>query len=236
MKKYEGDLGLLEDIYIESISYSQHDDHDGKFLKEIYQASPTMLDKYINKILCPIRHPHFDEHREKNLAFFDLDNTNHVFDTIVDALIASAQYALYAVSDFIESIVMPKQNRDELTQKQDQWIKHFITANFANKDKMNYLFYGIAKLSTERKVSYIKLLLEHNASYEMFESLPLFPMITSWTNSAVPHLTSKIKYMEQILPTLSGLKFIKHKKRIENIIDGLREEIRQEEIRDILDS
>ena len=132
-------------------------------LKEIYQASPTMLDKYINKILCPIRHPHFDEHREKNLAFFDLDNTNHVFDTIVDALIASAQYALYAVSDFIESIVMPKQNRDELTQKQDQWIKHFITANFANKDKMNYLFYGIAKLSTERKVSYIKLLLEHNA-------------------------------------------------------------------------
>ena len=101
---------------------------------------------------------------------------------------------------------------------------------------MEYLFYGIAELPTERKVSYIKLLLEHNESYEIFESLPLFPMITSWTNSAVSHLTSRIKYMEQILPNLSGLKFIKHKKRIENIIDGLREEIRQEEIRDILDS
>ena len=236
VKKYESDLELLEDIYIESISYSQHDDHDGKFLKEIYQTSPTILDKFISKILCSTNRPHFDEYREKSLAFFALNNADQVFDTIVDSLIASAQYALYDVSDFIESIVTPKQNNDELTQKQDQWIRHFIIGNFADKDKMEYLFYGIAELPTERKVSYIKLLLEHNASYEIFESLPLFPMITSWTNSAVPHLTSRIKYMEQILPNLSGLKFIKHKKRIENIIDGLREEIRQEEIRDILDS
>lgn len=236
VKKYESDLELLEDIYIESISYSQHDDHDGKFLKEIYQTSPTILDKFISKILCSTNRPHFDEYREKSLAFFALNNADQVFDTIVDSLIASAQYALYDVSDFIESIVTPKQNNDELAQKQDQWIRHFIIGNFGDKDKMEYLFYGIAELPTERKVSYIKLLLEHNASYEIFESLPLFPMITSWTNSAVPHLTSRIKYMEQILPNLSGLKFIKHKKRIENIIDGLREEIRQEEIRDILDS
>lgn len=236
VKKYEGDLELLEDIYIESISYSQHDDHDGQFLKEIFCASPTILGKYISKILCSTKRPHFDEYREKSLAFFDLDNADQIFDTIVDALIASAQYAVYDVSDFIESIVMPKEKDDKLTQKQDQWIRHFITENFADTDKMEYLFYGIADLSTERKVAYIKLLLEHNASYEMFESLPLFPIITSWTNSAVPYLTSRIKYMEQILPCLSGLKFIKHKKRIESIIDGLREQIRQEEISDILES
>ena len=42
--------------------------------------------------------------------------------------------------------------------------------------------------------------------------------------------------MEQILPYLSGLKFIMHKRRIEGIIDGLREQIRQEEIRNILSS
>jgi hypothetical protein len=107
---------------------------------------------------------------------------------------------------------------------------------YANTDKMEYLFYGIATLPPERKVHYIKLLLEHNPSYEMFESLPLFPLVTSWSNSAVPYLTSRINYMEQILPILPGLKFIKHKRRIEGIIDGLREQIRQEEIRDILNS
>ena len=98
-------------------------------------------------------------------------------------------------------------------------------------------YYGWKRnLFSERKVDYIKLLLENNASYEMFEALPLFPLVTSWTNSAVPHLTSRIKYMEQILPYLAGLKFIKHKKRIEDIIGGLREQIRQEEICEILES
>lgn len=236
VKKFESDLDLLEDIYIESIDYRQHEDYDGSFLKAIYQASPAILGKYINRILCTTKSPHFDKYKEKSMTFFDVENADQVFDTIVDSLIASAKYAVYDVSDFIESIVTPKQKDDRLTQKQDQWIRHFITQNSNDADKMEYLFYGIANLPTERKVDYIKLLLEHNASYQMFESLPLFPLTTSWTNSAVPYLTSRIKYMEQILPCLSGLKFIKHKKRIENIIDALREEIRQEEISDILES
>ena len=37
-------------------------------------------------------------------------------------------------------------------------------------------------------------------------------------------------------PCLSGSKFIKHKQRIENIIDTSRKEIRQEEIGDILET
>jgi hypothetical protein len=236
VKKYSRDLELLEDIYIESIDYSLHDDYDGRFLKAIYQASPTILEKFISRILCTVKSPHFDKYQDKSMAFFDLDNADQVYDIIVDSLIASAKYAVYDVSDFIESIVAPKENDDRLTQKQDQWIRHFIAVNYANTDKMEYLFYGIATLPPERKVNYIKLLLEHNPSYEMFESLPLFPLVTSWSNSAVPYLTSRINYMEQILPILSGLKFIKHKRRIEGIIDGLREQIRQEEIRDILNS
>ena len=236
VKKFESDLELLEDIYIESIDYHQHEDYDGSFLKAIYQASPTILGKYISRILCTTKSPHFDKYKEKSMAFFDVENADQVFDTIIDSLIASAKYAVYDVSDFIESIVMPKQKDDRLTQKQDQWIRHFIAEYSADTDKMKYLFYGIANLPSKRKVDYIKLLLDHNQSFEMFESLPLFPLVTSWSNSAVPYLTSRIKYMEQILSNLPGLKFIKHKRHIEGIIDGLREQIRQEEIHDILNS
>lgn len=234
MKKYKSNLDLLEDIYIESIDYSCHDDPDGQFLKELYQASPAILGKYISRILCSTKSLRVDECKERIMALFDVENAEQVFDTIVDSLIALAKCAVYDVSDFIESIVTPKQKDDSLTQKQDQWIRHFITQNSNDADKMKYLFYGIANLPAERKVNYIKLLLEHNVSYEMFESLPLFPMTISWTNSAVPYLTSRIKYMEQILPCLPGLKFIRHKRHIEGIIDGLREQIRQEEIQDIL--
>lgn len=234
VKKFENDLELLEDIYIETISYSHHDDYKGQFLKAIFQSSPTILDKYIKRILCTTKSTNFDKYKDKNLIFFDMDCSNQIFDTIINSLIESSNHLVYNVSDFIESIVIPRKKDESRAEKQDEWIRHFITENFAYKDKMKYLFYGIANLSTERKISYIKLFLDHNTNYEMFESLPLFPLTNSWTDSAVPYLTSRIKYMEQILPCLSGLKFINHKRYIERIINSLREEIRQEEIRDIL--
>lgn len=150
VKKYKNDLGLLEDIYIESIAYSYYDDLDGHFLKEIYQASPAILGKYISQILCATKSLHVDEYKEKTMALFDVENADQVFDTIIDSLIASAKYAVYDVSDFIESIVTPKQKDDRLAQKQDQWIRHFITQNSNDVDKMEYLFYGMPLETMER--------------------------------------------------------------------------------------
>ena len=45
-----------------------------------------------------------------------------------------------------------------------------------------------------------------------------------------------IRYLEQLLPYFVGLKFILHKKLIEDRIEDLKYRVQQEEIRDILDS
>ena len=236
VERFKGDLELLEDIYIESIAYSRHDDYDGSFLKEIYQASPSILNKYISRILCETQKLHFNEQRDRNLVFFDVDNANEIFDRFVDELIKTAEYAVYVVPDFIKSIITPKQNDDMLQKKQDQWIRHFITAHSNDVNKMKYIFHAIASLQVERKVAYVKLFLDYNDGYDAFESLPLFPLLFRWSNSAVPYLNARIKYLEQLLPIFVGLKFVKHKKLVEQQIEGLKEEIRQEEIHDILDS
>lgn len=236
INKFSDDLELLEDIYIEAISYSYHDDYDGSFIKEIYRVSPTILDKYITKILCATKRPHFDDYNDHSLAFFDTENANDIFDTIVDALTQTATYAVYDVSDFIESIVTPREKDSKLQNKQDQWIRHFISSYSRDNDKMEYLFFGIATLPAERRVAYVKLFLDCNSSFDAFKSLPLFPLTSSWSNSAVPYFSSRIRYLEQLLPYFVGLKFILHKKLIEDRIEDLKYRVQQEEIRDILDS
>ena len=187
-------------------------------------------------ILCATKRPHFDDYNDHSLALFEMENANEIFDTIVDELIETAAYAIYDVSDFIESIVTPRNNDGELQNKQDQWIRHFITAYFGDNDKMRCLFFGIAELPVDRRIAYVKLFLDCNYDFDAFESLPLFPLVSSWSNSAVPYFNARMKYLEQLLPFLVGLKFIRHKKLIEDRIENLKYQIRQEEIKDILDS
>lgn len=73
----------------------------------------------------------------------------------------------------------------------------------------------------KRKKEYVLLLLENNPSVEDFERIPLTPISWSWSGSAVPMYSAWIEYLESLLPSLIGLKWIKHKKYIETKIDYL---------------
>ena len=48
IQKFNHNLELLEDIYCAVLSYNNHLDYDGQFLKEIYLVRPFILDKYID--------------------------------------------------------------------------------------------------------------------------------------------------------------------------------------------
>ena len=65
------------------------------------------------------------------------------------------------------------------------------------------------------------MFLENNPSIEDFEKIPLLPTSWSCTGSVVPIYSAWIEYLELLLPSLIGLKWIKHKKYIETKIDYL---------------
>ena len=236
--KFSSDLELLEGIYIESLSYSHHIDYGGHFLKAIYQARPSILERYVDQVLCEekMSYHDYDEYKDKNVVFFGFENYCEIFDSIIDTLIVKAQYAMHDVSDFIETIVEPEQNDSALTEKQDLWIRHYITTYCMDSDKMEYLFFGIATLDSNRRIEYFKLFLECNDSFEAFQNLPMSPRSFCWSGSEVPYLSERIHFLESLLPYCVGLKFIKHKQLIYEKIESLREQIRNEEIDDILNN
>ena len=99
---------------------------------------------------------------------------------------------------------------------------------------MQYLFEALTEISIERAYSFIPFLIACTDDYGIFESIPLTPLSYSWSGSCVPMYSSWVEGLEKLLPILSGLKYIKHKNRVQQLIESYRIRIKEEEISDIL--
>ena len=137
-------------------------------------------------------------------------------------------------SPFLESLLLPIQNEENLLDKQDKWICQCIQLFSNDETKMYCLFSVISKLKIERKKEYILLFLENNLLFEDFEKMPLTPTSWSWSGSTIPMYTAWFDFLESLLPGFIGLKWIKHKKHIQNQMGYLKERIESEQIKEIL--
>lgn len=233
LQKYNCNFELIEEIYCAMLSYDNHFDYNGQFLREIYLVSPSLLDKYMGYLINK-NESSFSDHQERHRCFFDLDDFIEIYNKIFEQLLKNCRFPKMSVPYFLESLLLPIQNEQNLLKKQDEWIQQCIQLCSNDETKMYCLFSVISKLKIERKKKYVLLFLENNPSVEDFERIPLTPIFWSWSGSAVPMYSAWIEYLESLLPSLIGLKWIKHKKYIETKIDSLKKEIESEEIDEIL--
>lgn len=231
IQKFNCNLELLEEIYCTMLSYDNHHDYNGHFLKEIYSVRPSILDKYIDYL---INIDSFSDHQEKHCCFFDLDDFVEIYNKIFEQLIRNRRYSKLSVPYFLESLLLPKQNEKKLLERQDIWIQECIQRFCNDKAKMYCLFSVVSKLEFKRKKEYILLFLENNPLFEDFEKIPLTPTSWSWSGSVVPMYSAWIEFLESFLPNFIGLKWIKHKNYIETKIDDLQKQIKAEQIDEIL--
>ena len=233
IQKYNCDLELLEDIYCAMLSHDNHSDYNGHFLKEIYLVRPSILDKYISYLINK-NESSFSDHQERHRCFFDLDDFIEIYNKIFEQLLENCRFPRMSVPYFLESLLLPTQNKQNLLGRQDEWIRQCIQLFSNDETKMYCLFSVISKLEIERKKEYILLFLENNPLFEDFKRIPLIPTSWSWSGSAVPMYSAWIESLESLLSSFIGLKWIKHKKYIETQIAYLKERIESEQIDEIL--
>lgn len=215
------------------LSNNDHSDYDGKFLKELYLVRPSILDKYI-LYLINRNNGSFRDYEERHCCFFDLDDFIEIYNKIFEQLIRNSRFPTLSVSYFLETLLLPKQNKQKLLERQDEWIQQCICRFCNDETKMYCLFSVISKLELERKKGYILLFLDNNPLFEDFERIPLTPISWSWSGSAVPMYSAWIEFLESLLPGFIGLKWIKHKNYIETRISYLKKQIESEQINEIL--
>ena len=233
IQKFDCNLELLEEIYCTMLSYDYLCDYDRQFLKEIYLVRPSILDKYIDYLINRNKDS-FRDHQERYSCFFDLADFIEIYNKIFEQLIRNTRFPRLSVSYFLEALLLPKQNKQKLSEKQDEWIQQCICRFYNDEIKMYCLFSVVSKLETKRKREYILLFLDNNPLFEDFERIPLVPTSWSWSGSAVPMYSAWIEFLESLLPNFIGLKWIKHKNYIETKIGYLKKQIESEQIDEIL--
>ena len=233
IRKFNCNLELLEEIYCTMMLYDNHHDYDGQFLKEIYLVRPSILERYIGYLINR-NNGSLSGHQEKHCCFFDLDDFIEICNRIFEQLIKDCKIPRMSVPYFLESLLLPVQNEQKLLERQDEWMCQCIQLFSNDETKMYCLFSVISKLEIERKKKYILLFLENNSLFEDFERIPLTPTSWSWSGSAVPMYSAWVEFLESLLPSFIGLKWIKHKNLVETKIGYLKKQIESEQINEIL--
>lgn len=95
---------------------------------------------------------------------------------------------------------------------------------------------AIEELSPERRKKAIGKFLTLNDNPDIFEKLPLEPLTWGGWGSMIPYMQKRIDYLSSLLPSVSGLKYLKQKQRIIKNIENWKAKIRSEEIEELLES
>lgn len=238
MSQFENELHLLEDIYLKVTSYSSHEDHDGAFLAEIVRNDPNFLLSYLG---CGMERAN-DYRRDLDAWVTRLEfiwkEDSYIFyaDQILTYLLKDDGLRSWIFSSILDHVLRPHEGGSKDTQRQDDWIQHVIENGYSDKRCMCMLFKAISDHSCERRRTAIRIFLEHNKDFELFDSLYLEASGWGGVGSMIPYMQARITYLNSLLPLLSGLDFLKHKKKVEHSIEIWKSRIKEEEVRELLES
>lgn len=233
LKKFEANLKLLERIYLLATNSDCLVDLDGAFLHAICNQDPRFLNLFVHQ-LCSTAHLKSKEDTEMLRPFWDDEDFISKVDTIVLEAQQSFQFPDINMPTLIQDLLKMTSANDLASERSKQWGSHFIKEHCHCITEMNYFLEAIADFPNEEKKEYISLFLNYNQSYNNFEHLHLLPNSSSWSGSCVPLFSGRIEYLRSLLSLLHGIAFLKHKQHIEKLIKFVQEDMKQNQISDIL--
>lgn len=164
---------------------------------------------------------------------WDADCYMDFADTVFDYL-HERRDPLYWHDSTLSKMLCNHSDHREIISKQDLWIEHTIEQYSSDGERMYELFSAIEGLSHERRKRAVEKFLSLNTDPSAFEKLPLEPSSWGGWGSMIPHMQKRVDYLSSLLPSVSGLKYLKQKQRIERDIERWKAEIRSEEIEELL--
>lgn len=237
-KMFSGDLPLLENIYLKGISCPDHNDHAGVLLFTIISADTSFFNRYLDQLIETTDNFRFNRYNdmERLLRLWDADCFMDLADMFFEYLHEKRNAICYQFTSLLGKMLANRSDHQEIIPKQDIWIEHIIEQYSADEDRMYELFFAIVEFPCERWKKAVEKFLALNSDPDAFSRLPLEP--SSWVRSGslIPHMQKRMDYLTSLLPSMTELKYLKHRQHIEQDIETWKARISAEEIRELLDS
>lgn len=237
LKKFSGELPLLEEIYLKGISYSEHEDYDGALLIAIISMDTSFLYRYLDRLIEIRENSRYNTiyDTERLLKIWDTERFVEYADMIFDHLHRKRDHVFWYYNSPLTKMLHSQSDHPEIIPKQDLWIEHTIERYSSDGECMYELFSAIEELPPERRKRAVEKFLSLNFDPDIFEKLPLEPSSWGGSGSMIPYMRARIDYLSTLLPSVSGLKYLQQKQRIERDIESWKARIQSEEIKELLE-
>jgi hypothetical protein len=199
-------------------------DFRGCYLAYFISLNKEWLNDYL-KLLCENDSGFNDSIIYQAMSLWKMDRFMEIFDDIFYNLLKNKH--LFVFINFVKK-------RDDVLVKQNQfiWLEHIIVENVFS-DSIYLIFDFISTLDEEVKMLAIKTFLSKNKDFDIFKKLSISSHSWFSVGSLVPAFQKEIDFYESLIPILSGIDFLEHKKLIKERIEYLENSIERENIEQI---
>lgn len=217
-------MSLLKRIYFYMLKRKNRIDFRGCYLAYFISLNKEWLNDYL-KLMCENDSDFNDSIIYQAMTLWKMDRFMEIFDDIFYNLLKNKHL-------FVFTNLMKK--RDDVLVKQNQflWLEHIIMEN-AFSDSIYLIFDFISTLDEEVKMLAIKTFLSKNKDFDIFKKLSISSHSWFSVGSLVPAFQKEIDFYESLIPILSGIDFLEHKKLIKERIERLKISVEREKIEQI---
>lgn len=196
-------MSLLKRIYFYMLKSKNRIDFRGHYLAYFISLDKEWLNDYL-KLLCENDSGFNDSMIYQAMSLWKMDCFMEMFDDIFYNLLKNKH--LFVFTNLMKQ-------RDDVLVKQNQflWLEHIIVEN-AFSDSIYLIFDFISTLDEEVKMLAIKTFLSKNKDFDIFKKLSISSHSWFSVGSLVPAFQKEIDFYESLIPILSGIYFLEHKK------------------------
>lgn len=230
------DIGLLKEAYFYACEADQHNDYDGCAFDTLLNLDINFGREWVARMFT--KKEWISQRDDSRNYMFLWRRKDHcaVVERLIEAVRAEGRGKFYSDSYLLNFFILHDGTKDiqEVRARQDSFLDAIIERRHSDTGVMRMLFAVIRNLGRERLRNRLSTFIRHNQDFEAFGVLPLEPDSWSWSGSAVPVFQAEVDFLESLLPMLSTVKLLRHKQRIEHMIQSLRDDIEREKRRDFI--
>lgn len=229
---FKGNLDILKESYLLFIR-ERGGDYKCGTLNKILNFDNSFIEKYINIFFnnqeggyLSTRHVDFD-------VIWQRSDYEQIFLKVIETVfkIQSSENIWFDYDSLANFFPI---NDNLIGGKINNFIKSYIDLHSEDDFKIIFIFKLISNYSFDKRVYFIEYFLKKNSSFSLFNQLRLNPSMESYSGSRVPKLEKKKEYYKSLLSIMNGIQLLEHRKKIEENIKYIEENIIDEKKRDFM--
>jgi hypothetical protein len=230
------DVGLLQQAYFSACEVDPHTDYNGHAFDTLLNLDPNFAREWVARMFGKKK---WISRRDdsRNYAFlWRREDYRAVLERLIEAVRLEGRGKYYSDAYLLNFFSLHEGTIDaeEVRNKQDTILDEMIASRHSDRDLMLTLFAVIRHLGRERLRNRLATFVHHNQDFDAFAAIALESDSWSWSGSAVPMYQGRVDFLESLLPMLNSVALLRHKQRVEQRIQYLRDTIEREKKGDFM--